>query len=221
MRSKLIILGLWTAVCIGAWLITPVGGTCDSGINKNHLDKTAKAFVDNDTLEINDANGVQVKNEGITSAKLNKFVPYYVVPRWTVKVAATNNYTLPSQFSSPVASESILSFGSIDVGNGYTILADDSLLFEMKVYSAGARTVTQKLLGVDDVIYCYLNNSTTPIYSRTSSGWFPHSPETVTWNLVDGENTLRIVVNDYGGTTRYVVLLGDIVDGSNVYFVAP
>ncbi len=62
MKYKLIILNLvvLAGICI-VFFSTQVSGTCDSGINKNHLDKTARAFVDNETLEINDANGVQIK----------------------------------------------------------------------------------------------------------------------------------------------------------------
>jgi len=60
MRSKLIILGFWVAACVCVWLITPAGGTCDSGINKNHLDTTPGAFVDGTTLEVT-ANGLRVK----------------------------------------------------------------------------------------------------------------------------------------------------------------
>jgi hypothetical protein len=47
-------LGFWAAVCVCVWLITPVGGTCGDGVTKYHLDKTADAFIDGDTFEIND-----------------------------------------------------------------------------------------------------------------------------------------------------------------------
>jgi len=61
MKCKLIILGFWTAICICAWLITPAGSTCSTGINKTHLDPAPGAFVDNQTIEINSTNGLQVK----------------------------------------------------------------------------------------------------------------------------------------------------------------
>ncbi len=86
MKYKLIILNLvvLAGICI-VFFSTQVSGTCDSGINKNHLDKTAKAFVDNTTLEINDANGIQIKAHAITAAKISN-----IFGSWTDKDSLNN-----------------------------------------------------------------------------------------------------------------------------------
>ena len=56
-----IAINLVLAVVLAMIISAPVEGDCSSGIKAVHLDKTAKAFVDDETIEINDTNGLQVK----------------------------------------------------------------------------------------------------------------------------------------------------------------
>ena len=62
MRTKLTILALLAVAVVFVSMVSlPAEGDCTAGIKKEHLDKTAKAFVDSETIEINDTNGLQVK----------------------------------------------------------------------------------------------------------------------------------------------------------------
>lgn len=70
MKGRLVILSLLVVALSVIGAISSVQGDCDSGIRKEHLDTTAKAFVDDDTIEIDDVNGLQVKDGGITDAKM-------------------------------------------------------------------------------------------------------------------------------------------------------
>jgi len=59
-----------------------------------------------------------VKDEGITADKIDKKAPYYVVPRWTYKIAASGSYDEPNDFASPIIEGSIVSFGDIVIDGG-------------------------------------------------------------------------------------------------------
>jgi len=69
-------------------------------------------------LEIDDTNGLTVKDEGITADKIDKKAPYYVVPRWTYKIAASGSYDEPNDFANPIVEGSIVSFGDIVIDDG-------------------------------------------------------------------------------------------------------
>ncbi len=138
---------------------------------------------------------------------------------WMVKVCSANNYTLASQFSSPLAEFSLPSYGSIfETHNAERWGYNNSVLFEMTVNSNGNQTKTLKLFGVDNYVYIYLRGSL--IFSRTSAGTFDDAPLTATFNLTDGDNLIQIVYADQGGDW-YLSLAGNLIDDTNVYFVAP
>ena len=116
MRCRLTIIALLVLAGIAVVIVSsPASGDADPGIKKQHLDPTPGDFVDDVTIEIDDTHGLQVKDEGITADKIGKKVPYYVVPRWTYKIAAANNYDEPNDFSSLTAEGSMVSFGDIRI----------------------------------------------------------------------------------------------------------
>ena len=62
MRIRLAILALVVAIgVLVAVFSQPAGGDCTAGIKKGHLDTAPKEFVDDETIEIDDTNGLQVK----------------------------------------------------------------------------------------------------------------------------------------------------------------
>jgi len=142
------------------------------------------------------------------------------MPRWTVKLCAANNYTLPSQFVSPLVTFSYPSLGSISIPSVVSSGAfyDDSTLFTMRVNSNGSQTKTLKLFSVDNWIYIYLNDSL--VYSKTSVYASGDNPTSIALNLVNGVNKIEIVWADQGVVAN-LILLGDIVDNVNVKFVQP
>lgn len=71
MKSKLTILAIFTAaVVLVSAISSSVEGDCNAGIKKVHLDTTPGEFVDDETIEIDDTNGLQVKADSIGSTQL-------------------------------------------------------------------------------------------------------------------------------------------------------
>jgi hypothetical protein len=86
----------------------------------------------------------------------------------------------------------------------------------MKVYNTlgSVKRVIQKLRAIDDNIYFYLNGS-----KIAESSGFGSKNQDITWDLVPGLNLLQIITNNSGGVQHYAVLLGDIINNSDTYFV--
>jgi len=119
MRCRLTIVALLVLACIAVVLVCPpASGDAAPGIKKEHLDPTPGDFVDDVTIEIDDTNGLTVKDEGITADKIGKKIPCYVVPRWTYKIAASGSYDEPNDFANPIIEGSIVSFGDIVIDEG-------------------------------------------------------------------------------------------------------
>ena len=74
----------------------------------------------------------------------------------------------------------------------------------MKIYAPSETAGTQKVYYVDDNAYFWLNG--TQITSVTGAG---AKNTTITWNLVQGINTIQIVVNNSGGNLYVFYLFGD------------
>jgi|GEM_PF-4468181 hypothetical protein len=93
----------------------------------------------------------------------------------------------------------------------------ESIMFEIKVWAPAATTVTQRLYAVDDNAYFYLNGS----WFKTRTGSWG-GKEDVTWNLIAGENTLQIVLNNTGNDGFGIEMLGDFfLRYPTLRFVAP
>jgi len=73
MRCRLTIIALLVLTGIAVvFVCSPASGDADPGIKKEHLDSTPSDFVDDVTIEIDDTNGLTVKDEGITADKIDK-----------------------------------------------------------------------------------------------------------------------------------------------------
>jgi hypothetical protein len=144
-----------------------------------------------------------------------QYLAYKTVPRWRTKINFGVLYTTPSQFTSPETTGSIVSFGELmwELAHYST---NGSYLYEMRAYNASGslKNVTQKLRFSDDDVYFYLNAGLV-----TSSPVAGAKNVTVTWGLVTGLNLLQIVLveNPAGGVG--IQLLGDIINGTDVYYV--
>lgn len=148
---------------------------------------------------------------------------YNIVPRWSARTLANVDYTLPSQFTSGFDFD-IISFGKVSISS--VSQADEwtesrqSTLFTMKVNSNGAQIKTLRLYMVNQKLYVYNNSGL--VFSRASA--YNGNASTyliITLNLVNGLNTIQMVWNNYAGGEAYVSLIGNVVDGQNVLYVAP
>jgi hypothetical protein len=74
MRTRWIILVVAFGLVFVSMYSRRVEGDCANGIKKEHLDETPGAFVDDNTIEIDATNGLQLKDEGVTAAKLGNYV---------------------------------------------------------------------------------------------------------------------------------------------------
>jgi len=120
MRNRLVILVLLVLVIgIVVAISLPVSGTCGTGINKTHLDPTPGAFVDNTTLEINSANGLQVKaipNGSVSTAKIET-----IFGSWTDKDSQNNILVVNAVYK--VTSDGVVRFTNTAVGGAqFTII---------------------------------------------------------------------------------------------------
>jgi len=135
-------------------------------------------------------------------------------PRWTLWIDETSgSRTNPSTFTK--SKQSILtSNGEINFNNSY---ASYSHLYEMKIYAPSAITVTQKVYYCDDNAYFFLNG--TQIGYVQTAGTKTYN---ITWNLIQGINTLQIVHNNGGGGAFSLSLIGDFFYRyPSIKFVAP
>ena len=101
MRSKLTILALLAFAAVFVAIVSPpAGGDCDSGIKAVHLDPDPNDFCDDVTIEISDTNGLQVKDGGITAAKIANIPDSSITPAkidsifgsWTDKDSDLNTF---------------------------------------------------------------------------------------------------------------------------------
>lgn len=170
---------------------------------------------DGDSVYIEtDVNGnYTLVDNSIESTKVSKYLPSQIIPGWYVKYHTSSGLSLPAQFNFGDPLGRLISFGQITQDFGSS--AASSFLFEMKIYnnSGGVKAVTQKLRFVDDNVRFFLNTTN----FKTVSGAGVKN-EDITWNLIAGENTLQIIFNNTGGYGGFV-LLGDIINSTDIYFV--
>lgn len=170
---------------------------------------------DGDSVYIEtDVNGnYTLVDNSIESTKVSKYLPSQIIPGWYMKYHTSGSLTLPAQFNFGDPSGRLISLGQITQDFGSS--AASSFLFEMKIYnnSGGVKAVTQKLRNVDDNVRFFLNTTN----FKTVSGAGVKN-EDITWNLIAGENTLQIIFNNTGGYGGFV-LLGDIINSTDIYFV--
>jgi len=144
-----------------------------------------------------------------------------VVPKWNVTVCNANNYTLPTQFVTPIAEFSIPSFGSF-CGTAHAVqnmwLFNNSIRFRMTVNSIGATVKTLKLFAVDNWVYIYIDGVEVYRYVGIIFQW--DSPvASIPLNFTNGDHIVDMVFADQGGAA-YLDIVGDIVDGTTVLFKA-
>ncbi len=172
------------------------------------------------------ANGVtDISASVITDVR--QFVAYPILPdltilppRWSVSIANDNSFTTPSQFSSPIATYSLESLGSIqltsDDANYY--MRDNSTLFQMTVNSVGIQTKTLKMFVGDNEVNIYINSIL--VFSRPTVYRDSSAPLSIPLNLINGENLIEVVQRDFGAPGS-LCLIGDIIDNTLVKFVQP
>jgi hypothetical protein len=117
---------------------------------------------------------------------------YTLVPYWRISIDETSgSRTNPNTFT--VSRQlKYMTYGNIFwyVPNWGTW----STLWEMKINSPSTRSISGKIVYIDDNVYIYLNKS--QIVSATGSGFKNVS---FTLNLVAGDNLIQIVHNNSGG----------------------
>jgi len=174
---------------------------------------TPPVIPDNVTIEKNSSGLLQVIKSYILG-----LIP--TSPRWSVKVAAANNYTLPAQFVSPIAQFSLSTYGSIDFRSGSygQYYANNSILYTMTVNSVGSQTKNLKLFSIDNWVYIYVGGVL--VYSKYANWQSQDAPINIPLNFVNGNNLVQIVWADIGSIYA-LCLVGDIVDDINVKFVSP
>lgn len=139
------------------------------------------------------ANTIPVAN--VTGKISPKWIDVYsLVPYWKVSIDETSgSRTTPTVFTVSRVIK-YMSYGAIfwyiDVWGTW------STLWEMKVKSPKAISITGKIGWIDDIVYIYLNNNL--VVSVTGPGFKNVS---FTLNLVSGENLIQIVHNNSGAST--------------------
>lgn len=138
------------------------------------------------------------------------------VPRYTLYFDATNaSRTTPNTFTKSYTASHV-SFGSLLGLKFEGFSAGGSYLFEMNVKCTSATTVTSYIHFVDDNAYFFLNGGL--ISSVTGSGGKNTS---ISWSLLQGLNTIQIVLNNSGGSTSSISYLADYFQNGNTAFISP
>jgi hypothetical protein len=90
------------------------------------------------------------------------------------------------------------------------IVSTQSFWYRMKIYAPGTVVATQYLYQIDDNAYYFISggtgSSTVSPASHLAAGTLKG---TITWTLTAGINTLDIIVNNSGGGTGLVQIMGD------------
>lgn len=138
------------------------------------------------------------------------------VPRYTLYFDATSSSrTTPNTFTKSYTASHV-SFGTILGPYFGGFGAGGSYLFEMNVRCTSATSVTSYIHFVDDNSYFFLNRSL--ISSVTGSGG---KNTAITWSLLEGLNTIHIVLNNAGGATSSISYIADYFQNGNTAFVPP
>jgi hypothetical protein len=145
-------------------------------------------------------------------------------PYYTVKLDANGGLTNSAEFTNVLAVYRVPSCGSIFEPKNNLRQYDqtNSLCYSMRVYAVNQTSKTMQLFAADDFILVYVNESL--VWSRTypaNGAVFGSSasPTNVIFTIPAGSNTVKIVRNDAYGGERYLELSGNIVDGTNVFFI--
>lgn len=167
--------------------------------------------VDNAAITKNIIGKITVAQGGINSGHINPFVMPQMLPGWYTKVfyGVANQ---PSDFNYGDPRGRYISLGEIvrDFEAGF------SFLYEMKVYNASGavKKVNQVVRWNDNASSFYLNGTR---FLNANKG--ENKVEQVEWNLEPGLNNLQVVSKNTGGPSRFI-LLGDIINNSDVYWVS-
>lgn len=138
--------------------------------------------------------------------------PYYRVKY----LSATDKYTL-ADFVSALYQTKLVSYGEIS-GDDHEFV-DGSYLLEMKVNAVNSVTKTLKVMAVDNRVDFFMdgNHVAGP---WDSPGFYASDPNIkADFTMNPGEHTIQIIFNAQG-SYDYLTLWGDIVDNTNVQFVA-
>jgi hypothetical protein len=157
-----------------------------------------------DTSQTPTANTIPVA--GATGKISPKWIDVYsLVPYWKVSIDETSgSRTTPTNFTVSRVVK-YMSYGSIywcpGSGSSINYWGTWSSLWEMKVKSPTAISITGKIVSVDDNVYIYLNNNL--VVSATGAGF---KNKSFTLNLVSGDNLIQIVHNNSGRYGTYLNL---------------
>lgn len=168
-----------------------------------------------ETYVTTDGNGdLTLVGYSIDKVKISRYLPAEILPGWYVKYFADGSRTLPAEFTYGDPSGRLISLGQItqSLGNASTSV---SILLSMKINntSGGLKVVTQKLRHVDNDVLFFLNG----VLFKSVVGYGLKNID-INWNLIVGENDLQIIYRDQGAIGG-LILLGDIVNDTDVYFV--
>lgn len=138
------------------------------------------------------------------------------VPRYTLYFDATSSSrTTPNTFTKSYTASHV-SFGSI-LGQFYrSFSAGGSFQFEMIISCSSATSVTSYLMNIDDNVYFFLNGGLIGSATGAGSKNYP-----LTWNLLQGTNTIQIIFNNAGGGDGSINFMADYFQNGNTAFVPP
>lgn len=130
------------------------------------------------------------------------------LPKYDIWIDTTSSSrTDPSVFTKSYKS-SIITYGGV---NHYYAASVTSLLFQMKVYAVSNISISTYFTRVDDNAYCWLNGSNIANVAVST-------PTAVTWNLVQGVNTIQMVLNNSGGGGAEFNFFGEFINNSNTFY---
>jgi hypothetical protein len=164
---------------------------------------TAPVAVDGTTVDFNSSGQIAAQRDAL-------------VPKWDVTVCDANNYTQVSDFVSPIAEFSEVSYGSIIKHFEPDLYVyNNSAWYRMTVTANTAVTKTLKAFGIDNKAYVYVDGSL--VWSRTTTYVSHNTPLSISLTLSAGDHTIDVVLSDQGGNADWEIL-GDIVDNSDVVY---
>ena len=122
------------------------------------------------------------------------------IPFYTVYMDEASR-TTPDSFAKTYTGSHI-SYGDVVVPYDPTP-GTKSHMFEMTVTASANTSVTQRVWQTDDASYYWLNGSQIATVASGNAG------TTVTWDLIEGDNLIQILVNNSGGGGYALTVLGD------------
>ena len=167
-------------------------------------------------IQRNSSGQLSLVDYSVGKTQISRYAQFDTVPGWYLAVKHNYTSTVPGDFNDGDSEGRYLSLGQITT----TRHSLSSYLYKMQIFNAtGAAKAVAQTIKMNN-LYCYffLNNTVTPF---DTSSIIYLSSKIITWNLSAGINDLYIVSRGgvVTGNMMYLNLMGDIVNGTDVYFL--